>query len=253
MRYLNASLMDVLNAAPNQEYMIWTDGSGSGRGQSTGSGAIAIWKPKRKHAEGAWMIKVGFAPGQLLAPQGSTNNTAELMAIRTGLALFRATTPLVKITGEFPNPFRHYRTKKITPEGMVTLWSDSEWCIKSIKGIYRRVTKNLELISSCQKAVARWEKVTFQHVRGHRGHYQNEICDRLAKEARAHAGPAKTYVGFIRFDIHTICDGEETVATLDSRELCLKNGTLKILAPNLGPKSSFFRSLARTTSTGGDF
>jgi ribonuclease HI len=199
------------------------------------------------------MVKLGFAPGQYLAPKGSTNNTAELMAIRIALSVFRPTQPLVRINGSPAHPFISYRNSDTVPFGKILVTSDSEWSIKSLKGEYRHVKKNKELRESCQAAMARWEQVKFAHVRGHRGHYQNEICDRLAKEARYLAASNDTHVGFTRFDIHVLVEGEERVASLESPQLCLPNGNLKILAPKLGPKNSFSRSLARTTKNGRDF
>jgi len=252
-RYLAASLCDVLDQSPKTRWAAWTDGSGCGRGKATGSGVILIWRPSLRTTEGAWMLKLGFAPGQYLAPKGSTNNTAELMAIRIALSVLRPTQPLVKINGSPEHPFVSYRNGDTEPFGKILVTSDSEWSIKSLEGVYRHVKKNRELRESCQAAMARWEKVKFNHVRGHRGHYQNEICDRLAKEARYLAAGQDTHVGFSRFDIHVLVGGEERVATLESPQLCLNNGNLKILAPKLGPKNSFSRSLGRTTKNGPDY
>lgn len=212
-----------------------------------------VWRPDLRTLDGTWMLKVGFAPGQYLAPKGATNNTAELMAIRIALSLVRPTQPLVRITGDPQHPFVSFRNGEAKPTGKILVCSDSEWSIKSLMGQYRHVKKNKELRESCQATMARWEKVKFQHVCGHRGHFQNEICDRLAKEARHSVIDQAEHVGFSRFDVHVLVDGEERVASLDQPQLCLPNGTLKILAPKPGPKSSFSRSLARTTSNGADY
>jgi len=252
-RYLAASLVDVLEQSPNTRWAAWTDGSGCGRGRATGAGVILIWRPSLRTTEGTWMIKLGFAPGQYLAPKGSTNNTAELMAIRIALSVFRPTQPLVKISGNPAHPFLSHRNGDTAAFGKILICSDSEWSIKSLRGEYRHVKKNKELRESCQAAMRRWEQVKFSHVRGHRGHYQNEICDRLAKEARYLAANYNTHVGFTRFDIHVLVEKEEHKASLKNPQLCLPNGNLKILAPKLGPKSLFSRSLGRITKNGEDY
>lgn len=199
------------------------------------------------------MLKIAFAPGQYLSPKGATNNTAELMAIRIALSVFRPTQPLVRITGQPRHPFVSFRHGETAPTGKIGVCSDSEWSIKSLTGQYRHVKKNRELRESCEATMARWEQVKFMHVRGHAGHYQNEICDRLAKEARYSVGQHEDHVGFARFDVHVLVDGEERIATLDKPNLCLPNGTAKIVAPKPGPRSLFSRSLARTTKNGADY
>lgn len=252
-RYIDTSIFEVLDGAPRTRWISWTDGSGTGRGGSTGSGAIVVWRPDLRTLEGAWMAKIAFAPGQYLSPKGSTNNTAELMAIRIALSVFRPTTPLVRINGDPRHPFVSFRHGQTKPHGKILVCSDSEWSIKSLTGQYSSVKKNRELRESCEATMRRWEKVKFQHVKGHAGHLQNEICDRLATEARYTVLDEAEHVGFARFDLHTIVEGEERVATLQKPQLCLPNGTAKILAPKPGPKSSFSRSLARTTSNGADY
>ncbi len=141
---------------------MYTDGACSGNPGPGGWGAIL------KHpASGKEKRLSGFAPD-------STSNRMELTAVIEGL-----------------------KTLKGSKRWRVHLVSDSEYVIKGltqwidgwIGNDWRRgkkanspPVKNVDLWQNLHALTQRYA-MTYQHVRGHAGHPENEECDRLAVAA----------------------------------------------------------------------
>lgn len=140
----------ILN--PN-EIHVYADGSCKGCPGPMASGVfIRYWD------EG--VIKC-FREGMFLGE--GTNNQAELYAISRGLTILR------KIPG-----WRDSAVKIIT---------DSKYAIGVLTLGYT-VNANHELIATITKMLAITPGVLFQHVRGHKGNYGNEMVDKLALRSR---------------------------------------------------------------------
>ncbi len=92
-----------------------------------------------------------------------TNNQAELYAISRGLTLLR------KVPG--------WRDSK------VTVITDSKYAI-GVLSLGYNVNANVELVSTITKMLLLTPGVVFQHVRGHKGNYGNEMVDKLALRSR---------------------------------------------------------------------
>ena len=73
------------------------------------------------------------------------------------------------------------------PGSTLTVWSDSEYVIKTMTRGWKRKVNN-DLWDQLDAAVAK-RKVSWEWVRGHSGHPLNELADQLARdEARAQGG-----------------------------------------------------------------
>lgn len=83
---------------------------------------------------------------------------------------------------------------KVIPQGsIVNVWSDSQYAIKSLMAwgpVWRKnnwVTaagapvKNKELIDTILTQTEGFDKVWYHHVKGHAGHFHNELVDFLAQ------------------------------------------------------------------------
>ena len=137
---------------------IFTDGACTGNPGPGGYGVILAYGVKRKELSG------GF--------RRTTNNRMEIMAAITGLEALK-----------FPCK--------------VTLYSDSQYLVNSIsKGWAKRWRANGWMRNKAEAAINPdlWETllelctihdVTFEWVRGHAGHVENERCDRLSVAAAA--------------------------------------------------------------------
>lgn len=86
----------------------------------------------------------------------STNNKSELLAIRAAV--------------------KHLAVNH--PDAVVTLYSDSEWGIRSITGRYK-AKKNAEIIKEIRE-ISEPLTITFKHCRAHCGIVGNEVADSLA-------------------------------------------------------------------------
>ncbi len=139
---------------------MFTDGACSGNPGPGGYGTILKYNKHIKE------LSAGY--------KKTTNNRMELMAIIQGLEALK-------------EPCE------------VTVYSDSRYIVDAInKGWLERWVKNnwrrdrahlVKNIDLWQRLIEQLErhKVTFQWVRGHAGHPENERCDQLAVEATANA------------------------------------------------------------------
>ena len=71
--------------------------------------------------------------------------------------------------------------KNIPPSQSVVVYSDSQLLIKTMTLGWKR-KKNQDLWNELDQLAAR-HRITWQWVRGHDGHPENEACDRLAVRA----------------------------------------------------------------------
>ena len=103
----------------------------------------------------------------------STNNIAELTAILKSL---------IKL--------RDYNKILIRSDSLYSINSVTTWCHSWKKNDWTTSTgktpENLELIKEII-AILETKKVTFEHIRGHRGEKYNEMVDRLANKGRLRA------------------------------------------------------------------
>ena len=123
---------------------IYTDGASSG---NPGPSGIGIWL-KYKHHEKSISRYIG----------NSTNNIAELEAIRVGL-------------GEVK--------KKDLP---VRIFTDSNYAY-GLLTLNWKAQKNRKLIEDIRKLMSRFKDLTIVKVKGHSGIHGNELADRLAVKA----------------------------------------------------------------------
>jgi ribonuclease HI len=146
---------------PAASVVIYTDGGCTGNPGPGGYGAIVIAAPSRKQLSGGFRL--------------TTNNRMEITAAIAGLEHLR-------------RPSR------------VTLYSDSRYLVDAMsKGWARRWKTNGWRRGTGEPALNPdlWERllalcdlhqVRFQWVRGHAGHPENELCDRLAVAAAGRPG-----------------------------------------------------------------
>jgi ribonuclease HI len=69
-------------------------------------------------------------------------------------------------------------------EGVVLLYSDSEYVVKGFMDPSRKRNKNVDLWLDLDCAASWFALVHMEHVKGHAGHEDNEAVDRLAGEFR---------------------------------------------------------------------
>lgn len=69
-------------------------------------------------------------------------------------------------------------------EGVVLIYSDSEYVVKGFMDPSRKRLKNLDLWLELDCTATWFELVHMEHVKGHAGHEDNEAVDRLAGEFR---------------------------------------------------------------------
>lgn len=150
--------------AQQPEVILYTDGACSG---NPGPGG---WAFILKHVVSG---KVKKASG---SEPRTTNNKMEMTAVIEGLGTLAR-----------PSAVRVVTDSEYVCRGM------TEWLDGWIRNDWRRgpkgrfPVKNVELWQALNEACSR-HRVSFEHVRGHAGHPENEACDRMAvaaaKEAR---------------------------------------------------------------------
>ena len=131
---------------------IWTDGSSLGNPGPGGYGAIMEYKGKRKE------LSQGF--------RLTTNNRMELLAVIVALESIKKDGWQVKVTTD----------SRYVVDAVSKGWL-GKWVAKGFKG-----KKNADLWERFLKTYPK-HKVTFQWVKGHAGHPENERCDELAVDA----------------------------------------------------------------------
>ena len=112
----------------------------------------------------------------------TTNNRMELRAVIEGLKALKRPGLLVRVISD-----SQYVTEAVT-QGWLEKWAAKQF--KKSDGLRENSDLWIELRKLLQE-----HRVTFEWIRGHAGHRENEICDGLAVQARSAANlPAD--VGF---------------------------------------------------------
>ncbi len=128
---------------------LYSDGSSLGNPGFGGYCAILKYKDHQKIASGA--------------RQNATNNQMELLAVIEGLKLLKEPCDIV-----------------VTSDSSYVVKAINEWLENWIKKDFKNV-KNPDLWKKYIKA-AKPHKIKAVWVRGHNGHEENEICDKIARE-----------------------------------------------------------------------
>lgn len=139
----------------SQQVELYTDGACSGNPGPGGWGALLRYKGTEKELSGA-------------EPE-TTNNRMELMAAIEGLKAIKR-----------PCPVTLYTDSKYVLQG-VTEWM-SAWKTRGWKTADKKPVKNQDLWMALDEQVNR-HQVTWQWVKGHNGHIENERVDELARMA----------------------------------------------------------------------
>lgn len=135
---------------------LFTDGACSGNPGPGGWGAILRSKGQERELSGS--------------QKNTTNNQMEMMAVIAGLeALSRPCQVTITTDSQY------------VMKGM-TEWLEG-WKARNWRTAAKKPVKNVELWQRMDKAI-RQHQVTWQWVRGHQGHIENERADQLAVNAR---------------------------------------------------------------------
>lgn len=129
--------------------MLYTDGSSDGK-----TGGIGGWATVIKYDNAIATTDSGYV-------FNATNNRMELMAVLEGL-------------------------KQILDNSEVTIVTDSKLVIGWLTKKFNRSDERCaEIALEIDRLVLDKNiELSFQHVKGHSGHPENELCDSLAKSAR---------------------------------------------------------------------
>ncbi|MHC4750064.1 MAG: RNase H family protein [Planctomycetota bacterium] len=137
---------------------IWTDGS------------CDIHDPRRP---GGWAFLLIFPMDSGSAVEirnsggslGTTNNQMELMAILNAIKTLQS---------------------DFTLNGLerITVYSDSEWAVKCLKGEYNCRKRVIKQYLDEIKWTSGRLRIVYEHVRGHSGDKRNELVDKMAVKAR---------------------------------------------------------------------
>lgn len=125
---------------------IYTDGASSGNPGPSGVGVVLDFRGHRKEIS----RYIGMA----------TNNIAELEAVRTAL---------------------QHLTRRDVP---VRIYTDSSY-VHGLLSQGWKARKNPDLVEDIRRRLKGYRDVAFIKVRGHAGHPENELADRLARRAVA--------------------------------------------------------------------
>jgi len=136
---------------------IFTDGACSGNPGPGGYGVVLRYGKTEKELSGG--------------DANTTNNRMELLGVITALEALKEPCQVVLTTDS------RYVVDSVT-KGWVYSWKKKNW-IKSDKKPALNVDLWERLLPLLEK-----HKVTFNWVKGHAGHPENERCDRLAVEQR---------------------------------------------------------------------
>jgi ribonuclease HI len=142
------------------EVILFTDGACSGNPGPGGWAFVLRHVPSGKELENSG------------AEWETTNNRMELQAIIEGLKKLKRRTRVHVITDS------SYVSKGITQ--WIHGWKARNWKRKTSSGL--KDVKNVDLWKQLDELISRHE-TTFEQVKGHAGHPENERCDEMAVEA----------------------------------------------------------------------
>jgi ribonuclease HI len=132
---------------------VYTDGAASG---NPGPGGYGVVMEAGQHRRELWG---GF--------RRTTNNRMELLAVITALEALKKPGMEVLVVSD-----SKYVIDSVQ-QGWVFDWEKKGFAKKKNPDLWKRFL-----------AIYRQHRVSFQWIRGHNGHPQNELCDRLAVAAR---------------------------------------------------------------------
>ena len=132
---------------------LFTDGACSGNPGPGGWGALLRCRGQEKELSGA--------------EPATTNNRMELLAVIVGLEALKQPGMEVLVVSD-----SKYVIDSVE-QGWVFDWEKKNFAKKKNPDLWKRFL-----------VIYRQHKVKFQWIRGHNGHPQNELCDRLAVAAR---------------------------------------------------------------------
>ena len=142
----------------NSPYVeIFTDGSSLGNPGPGGYGATLKTEGGRKEISGGFNL--------------TTNNRMELIAAIKALELLSKPCSIVLTSDS------RYLSDAFN-NGWIEKWQRGGW-----KTSAKKPVRNADMWVRLIKAVRRHKSVEFRWTRGHAGHAENELCDKLAKEA----------------------------------------------------------------------
>lgn len=144
------------------ELFAYTDGACSGNPGPGGWGALLIAK------DGGKVVKTRELSG---GAEDTTNNRMELMAAISALEALDRPSSLTVVTDS------NYVKGGVT--GWIFGWKKNGW-----KTAARKPVKNVDLWQRLDEAQAR-HSVTWEWVKGHAGHPENERADELARQGMA--------------------------------------------------------------------
>ena len=153
-------MTDMEKPSADAEVIIYTDGACSG---NPGPGGWAFIL--RHVTTGKTMEKTG-------ATQQTTNNQMELQALTEGLQSLQRPTHVHVVTDST------YLKQGLTE--WIQNWKRRGWKRKTSNGL--KPVKNVEQWKQLD-ALTQMHKLSFELVRGHIGHPENERCDELAVNA----------------------------------------------------------------------
>lgn len=153
--------------AERKQVQIFSDGSCLGNPGPGGYGVVLIWGDHRKE------MSAGF--------RRTTNNRMELLAAIAGLQALKQPCS-VTLTSD-----SQYVRQGITQ--WIKSWKRNGWRTAS-----KTPVKNADLWRQLDEAASRHE-VSWNWVKGHAGHPENERCDTLARTA-ADSNPSERDVGY---------------------------------------------------------
>ena len=139
------------------EVNIYTDGGAEPNPGKGGFGVIMTFKGYKKE----------FSKGYLL----TTNNRMELMGVIFGLEQLKK-----------PSIINIYSDSKYVVDGISKGWAES-WKSKNWFKTKSEKATNYDLWEKLLDLISKQQSVTFNWVKGHDGHEENERCDELANIA----------------------------------------------------------------------
>lgn len=139
-----------------KEVQLYTDGACSGNPGPGGYGTVLI------HGEHRRQLSAGFAR--------TTNNRMEILAVLAGLEALK-----------FPCAVHIVSDSKYVVDSMTRNWP-SKWKARAWKKVSGGIVENIDLWE-CMLEQSQRHELTFEWVKGHAGHAENETCDQLAVAA----------------------------------------------------------------------
>jgi len=144
-----------MTQVPQKKVLVFTDGACSGNPGPGGYGAILRYNDHEKEVSG------GAA--------NTTNNRMELMAVISALKLLKKPCEVVLTTDS-----------QYVKNGITTWLAD--WKKRGWKTASKKPVANQDLWETLE-TLTKPHKITWEWVRGHSDHPENERCDELARQA----------------------------------------------------------------------